>query len=118
MGWVTGEHNIIFYADAGKIGWRYHIWVQDALTVSVPMLQLLRLETNLYKTKALVCTPGYIWGKWSEAAYKRRANGEGATFRERKRARVSCTVCRVAVAVLYLEGHMERQYVRSPPQKR
>ena len=24
---------------------------------------------NLENTKALVCTPGYIWEKWSEAAY-------------------------------------------------
>ena len=52
------------------------------------MFQWMGLETNLDKTKALVCTPGYIWGKWSEAAYKRRATREGGTFREKKRVRV------------------------------
>ena len=37
------------------------------------MFQLVGLENTLEKTKALVCTSGYIWGKWSEAAYKRKA---------------------------------------------
>ena len=35
MGWAAGERNLIFYADDGKVGERYHIWVQDALKVSV-----------------------------------------------------------------------------------
>ena len=36
-GWVVGEKNLIFYADNGRIGGREHIWLQDALTVSVAM---------------------------------------------------------------------------------
>ena len=35
MGWASGEHNLIFYADGRRIGGRDHIWVQDALAVSV-----------------------------------------------------------------------------------
>ena len=73
MGWATGERNLIFYTDDGRIGGRYQIWFQDALTVSVAMFQLMVLETNMEKTKYLVCTPGYIWVKWSWVAYKRRA---------------------------------------------
>ena len=57
MEWAAGERKPIFYADNGRIGGRYHIWVQDALPVSVAMFQQMRLETNLEKTKALVCTP-------------------------------------------------------------
>ena len=37
MGWAAGERNLIFYADDKRIGGRDHIWVQDALTVSVAM---------------------------------------------------------------------------------
>ena len=44
-----------------------------------------------------MCTPRYICGEWSEAAYNHRASKEGKTFRERNRSRVSCTVCGVAV---------------------
>ena len=70
--------------DVGKIGGRDHIWVQDALTVSLAMFQRMQLETNLDNNKALVCTPGYIYGKWSDAVYKQRYTGEWKTFRERK----------------------------------
>ena len=51
----------------------------------------------------VVCTPGFIWG---ELAYKRQVVGEGATFRERKKTRVSCTVCGVTVTASYLKAHM------------
>ena len=47
MGWATGERNMIFYADVGRIGGRYHIWVQYKLTVSVAVFQQMGLETNL-----------------------------------------------------------------------
>ena len=118
MGLAAGEHNLIFYVDYMRIGRRDHIWVQDALTVTVTMFQWVGLRKNLEKTKALVCTPGYIWESCNEAAYKRRDIGEGETFRMGKRARVSCTVCWVTVALSSLKGNMERQHVRRPPQTR
>ena len=46
----------------------------------------------------MVCIPGFIWGKWGELAYKWMVTGEGATFRERKKTRVSCIICGVMVA--------------------
>ena len=58
------------------------------------------------KTKALVCTPGYIWGKWRKSVYTRRATREGAKFRERKRVRVSCSECGVTVASWSSKRHM------------
>ena len=53
---------------------------------------------NLDKTKAMVCTPRFIWGKWGELAYKICATGEGEIFREQKKTRVSCATCGVTVA--------------------
>ena len=38
MGWAAGEHNLVFYADDRRIARREHIWVQDALVVTVAML--------------------------------------------------------------------------------
>ena len=35
MGWEAGKRNLIFYVDDRSIGGRDHIWVQDALAVSV-----------------------------------------------------------------------------------
>ena len=62
--WVAGELNLVFYKYDGQIAVRDYILVQDALTVTVDMFRRVGFETNLEKTKALVCIPGYIWGKW------------------------------------------------------
>ena len=88
MGWEEGARNLVFNADEGRIAGRDHKWVQVALTVTVVMFQRMGLEMNLEKTKAIVCTPGFIWEKWGELAYKRRATGEGETFRGRKKTKV------------------------------
>ena len=60
MGWAAGEIILFFYADDGRILGRDHEWVQDALTGTVAMFLRMRLEMNLRKTKAMVCTPGFI----------------------------------------------------------
>ena len=68
-------------------------WVQELMVMTVYMLRSLDLENNLDKTKAMICKPGFVWGHIGEAAYNRRATGEGATFLERKRTRISCSEC-------------------------
>ena len=60
------------------------------------------LQTNLDKTKALIYTPGFIWGKQGAEAYKQQATREGRTFPERKRTRVSCEVFVGTMAASYL----------------
>ena len=57
MGWATGERNLVFYADDGKITGRYHIWVQDVLTVTVVMLRRGGIDTNLKKDKGSGISP-------------------------------------------------------------
>ena len=77
MGWVAGEQNLLFYKNDGWIAVKDHIWVQDTLMVTATMFRRVGLDTNLENTKALVCTPRYICGKWIKAAYKRRDIGGG-----------------------------------------
>ena len=89
-GWVAGEINIVFYVDDGRIAGHDYEWLQDALDVTVAMFWRMGLETNLEKNKAMVCTTGFIWGKWRELAYKRQVTWDGATFRERKKTRLRC----------------------------
>ena len=60
LGWKVGEHNIIFYYDKGCIWESNPIWVQTTLTAVVRMLDRMGLIKNLGKTKAIVCTPGFI----------------------------------------------------------
>ena len=57
MGWATGERNLVFYADDGKITGRYHIWVQDVLTVTVVMLRRGGIDTKLKKDKGSGISP-------------------------------------------------------------
>ena len=73
--WVAVEHNIVLYADGGAISCHNPIWVQMAVMAVVRMFESLGLQTNLSKTKAMVCTSGIIWGKHGLAAYKQRVTG-------------------------------------------
>ena len=68
---------------------RYPDWVQEALVMTVDIFSRVVRETNLEKTKVMVCTPVFISGKIREAAYKWISAGEGLMFWERKRTGVS-----------------------------
>ena len=56
-------------------------WLQNVLTVTVAMFRQMELDTKFYKTKVMVCTPRFIWGKWGWLVYKRHLMVEGTTFR-------------------------------------
>ena len=68
FGWSAGEHYISFYADDGRISGRDPIWVQAVLTTMVRIFVRYGLQTNLDKTKAMICTPGFIWGQQGSEA--------------------------------------------------
>ena len=118
FGWSEGEHSICFYADGGRISGRDLIWVQTALTTMVRMFERVGFQTNLNKTKAMICTPGFIWGQQGAESYKRKATREGPTFRERKITRVICKDCGEKMSASYLRHHMERAHGRVLPQVR
>ena len=91
--WAAGERNPVFYSDYGMILGQDHEWVQDALIVTVEIFRRTGLDANLNNIKAMVCTPGFVWGKWRNMTYKHQLTGEGNNFRERKKTRVSCIGC-------------------------
>ena len=76
------------------------------------------MKTNLNKTKNMICTPGFIWGKQVAEAYKQRATGEGPTFREMKRTRLRCDECGETISASSLQHHMYRAHGRLLPQVR
>ena len=80
---------MFFYVDNGQIAGSNTIWLQKTLKAMVRMFKRVGLQTNLGKTKTMVCTPGFIWGQQGTAAYKRIATREEETFQERKKTRVS-----------------------------
>ena len=72
----------------------------------VAIFRRMGLKNNLDNNKSMVCTTGFIWGKWYEQAYKRQSMGEGETFKERMRMRVSFTKCGLNISALYLKQPM------------
>ena len=80
FGWVVGEHNIFFHADDGQIEGRNQIWIQKSLTAMVRMFERVDLQTNLSKTKTMVCRPGFGWGQQVIDAYKGRATERNPPF--------------------------------------
>ena len=110
--------NLVFYADDIRIAGQYHDWVHDALAVTAAMFCKMRLEANLEKTKAMVCTRRLIWGEWRDTTYKQPETGKGATLREQKKTQVICTMCSVTVWNYYLKIHMDLTHSICVPQKR
>ena len=117
-GWEEGARNIVFYADDERIVVRHHERVQDALTVTIAMFWRMGIDTNLDKTKEMVCTSKFIWGKWEELDYKIWATGDRETFREQKNTRVSSATCGMTLADSYIKIHMVRSHGICVPQTR
>ena len=63
FGWVVGHHNIVFYKNDGQIDVRNPIWVQKNLISMVRTFDRVGIQKNMGKTKAMVCTPGFILGQ-------------------------------------------------------
>ena len=80
--------------------------MQAALTKMVRIFERFRLKTNLNKTKAVICTPGFIWGQQGAEVYKQLSTGEGPTFWESNKTRLSCEECGETMADSYLRHHM------------
>ena len=106
--WAAGEKKIVLNAEDIQIARHNHIYVQTTLTAMVSMFDRVGIHTNLVKTKAILYTPGFIWGQHGSAVYKKRSTVEGSTFRKRKITRVSCTECGRKIGASSLCHRMER----------
>ena len=49
--------------DDRRIAGQDTIWVQAALKTMVRIFERVGLQTNLNNIKAMICMPGFIWGK-------------------------------------------------------
>jgi len=96
---------VAFYADDGVIAARNHQWLQNALNVLVTLFRKVGLETNVDKTKIMICHPIFIRTHLSDEADKRRLTGEGLSFRERKQQCVQCQWCIKNFAASYIDSH-------------
>lgn len=104
---AVGDRTSLFYADNGAIGSRDPKWLQDATQFLCDLFRnCISLKVNTKKTKVMVCFPGPIRGRLSEAGYKRRHRHQGETFRQRKKRRVACSECGKDLAAGSLPIHL------------
>ena len=50
-------------------------WFQESYADIVALFEKAMFQTNVPRTKALVCTPGRLWGWQEEGTYMRQVAG-------------------------------------------
>ena len=114
MGENITDRAALFYADDGLIASPDKEWLQQSFTVLVDLFARVGLRTNTDKTKVMVMLPASIRTYYSEHAYKRKLDGVGDTYRQRKRRRVSCTECGKDLSAGSIVSHMRSQHGLEP----
>ena len=102
----------LFYADDGMVASYDSCWIQVAFNTLVDLFDRVGLRNNAGKTVGMVCRPFQAAGNLSEMAYGRRIIGEGPTYRERLKGRVSYRECGDLMAEGSLTSHMMTQHGR------
>ena len=78
------------------------------------MFQRIRLAANITKLKTITCQPGAIRLGMAEEAFCCRSNGEGETYQELLRRRVSCPDCGAEMTAGSLTDHRWRIHGNDP----
>ena len=104
----------LFCADDGLVASPSKEWLQESFEVLVDLFSRVGLRTNADKTKVMVFLPGSIRTYYSEDAHKRKLEGQGDTYRQRKRRRVACTECGKDLAAGSIRSHMRSQHGLEP----
>ncbi len=107
FGATVAERLALFYADDAAISSRDHEWLQGAMTTLCGLFRRVGLETNTTKTESMTCYPGHIRTLLANQAYERMMTGQGPTYRERQRQRVTCPECQEELAAGSLTARSE-----------
>ena len=102
----------IFYVENGMVASSDPHWPQGVFNAPVGQFDRVGLQKNIRKTVSMVCHPCQAAGNLSEAAYRRRVAGEGLTYRERLKGRISCMECKEMMVEGSLASHRTTQHRR------
>jgi len=103
-----------FYADDGALRDQDPAQLQLALSAMEALFLRVGLRVNGRKTKVLAVSPTVATTNISETAYKRRMEGVGDTYQERKRARISCPLCETVLQARNLTTHYRVKHPSIP----
>ena len=101
-----GRHQAaLFYADDSMLASSNPQWLHWAFTHLAGLFDRVGLNTNSRKTVSMTCRPCSTTGNRSEEAYVGLMTGEGPTFKERKRERITCGDCGKEMVAGSLDSH-------------
>ena len=110
LGRTVEDMLTLFYADDGLLSTKDREWLQKALDLLVSLFERIGLKTNESKTKLMVCLPAVKATRMTDGAYKRRMTGEGESYRERQRRKVTCPDCPAVLRLSSLRAHRLTQH--------
>jgi len=97
-----------FYADDGRLSGTVPEYVQQGLTLLADLFARVGLHMSAKKTKAMISFWSSASGRvLSTAAHKRQYDRLQPTYRERKRAKVVCSICQKSVSSRWLSKHQQ-----------
>jgi len=103
-----------FYADNGALRDHDTGHLQQSLTIMEDLFARVGLAVNGNKTKSLTNLPKISTTNLSTVAYKRRMEGTGDTYRERKKRRTTCDVCATELQIRNLRTHYKSHHPTIP----
>ena len=88
------------------------------ISALVAIFNRVGLQTNVDKTVSMACQPCRAGSDNRTAeGYRRRITGEGKSFRERQRERVTCGECGAEIAVGSLSSHLMTRHGKAAPRR-
>ena len=69
-------------------------WLRGIFNTLGGLFDKVGLQTNVRKTVGMVCRPFQAAGNQFDVSYGRHIMGEGPTYRDQLKGRVSCRECR------------------------
>jgi Reverse transcriptase (RNA-dependent DNA polymerase) len=97
----------IFYADDGVLIGANPAQLQTLLDIYTDGFERVGLQMNVAKTKTMIIEGQKRRGTMSESAYLRKTTGEGESFAERMKTKVTCPLCDTEVRSQYLAMHQQ-----------
>ena len=93
LGHTVTDLLALLYADDTLIAATDPKWLQQAIDLLVHLFCHMCLDTNIEKTKLMLCDCGYIPTHLSDQAYLRKMTGNGPTFRDQLCHKITCPKC-------------------------
>ena len=99
-----------FYTDDEVVSSKDLGWLQSEFDLLKGLFDRMGLRTNICKTAGMVFQPCRADRVRADKAYTRRIMGEGTSFKEQQRKRVTCPECGKELEKGSLVTHLQTQH--------